>query len=204
MAHRLLLASLLLLAFPAPSFAQAGVPNADLNAALAQLEQTAQATNLDLARLRIEKWKGGDEARRQYQANADALARNLSESLPGRIADVRNAPQNVSASFKLYRNVDALYDVLSALTDVASGAAPKQDFQALAGDVQSLEAVRRALADRLETMTAMQDAELARLRSGGSPASTTTKSGVKKIIVDDTKASRSSKKKKKTTASTPE
>jgi len=97
---------------------------AELNLTLAQLEQTAQTTNLDLAKLRIEKWKGGGDARQQYQANADALSRNLSESLPQRIAELRSAPENLAASFKLYRNVDALYDVLSALTDVASAAAP--------------------------------------------------------------------------------
>jgi len=182
-------------AFPQTTAPAAG----DLNLTLAQLERLAQTTNLDLAKLRIEKWKGGGEARAQYQANADALSRNLSASLPGRIAEVRGAPSNLAASFKLYRNVDALYDVLSALTDAAAGAAPRSDYQALAADLQNLEAIRRALADRLETMAAVMDAELVRL--GGGKSGARSKSGVKKIVIDDT-APRSTRKKK--TASEPE
>ncbi|HSE47625.1 MAG TPA: hypothetical protein VLA96_00285 [Terriglobales bacterium] len=170
---------------------------AELNLTLAQLEQTAQTTNLDLAKLRIEKWKGGGEARQQYQANADALSRNLSESLPQRIAELRSAPENLAASFKLYRNVDALYDVLSALTDVASGAAPQSDYNALVADVKNLEAVRRSLADRLEALATQRDLELARLRTGGKTAAT-SKSGAKKIVIDDT-APRTTRKKKTTT-----
>ena len=158
---------------------------ADLNPTLAQLEQVAQTTNLDLAKLRIEKWKGGGDARQQYQANADALSRNLADSLPGRITEVRSAPENLAASFKLYRNVDALYDVLSALTDVASGAAPQSDYNALMADVKNLETIRRALADRIEGMATQRDTELARLRSGGK-ATAAGKTGGKKIIIDDT------------------
>jgi hypothetical protein len=197
MKRRALFALVLLLNLSAllPAQTATGAP-AGVGDALAQLEQTAQTTNLDLAKLRIEKWKGGGDVREQYQANADALARNLSDSLPGRIAAVRAKPDNLTTSFQLYRNVDALYDVLSALTDVASGAAPKQDYQALAADVQNLEAVRRALADRLEAMAALHDAELARLRSGGSSAKS-AKSGVKKIVIDD--APRTTTRKKKTT-----
>lgn len=187
-----------LLLVTAGALAQAGTSTADLNLTLAQLEQTAQTTNLDLAKLRIEKWKGGGGAREQYQANADALSRNLSDSLPQRIAELRSAPENLAASFKLYRNVDALYDVLSALTDVASGAAPQSDYNALMADVKNLEAVRRALADRLEALATQRDQELARLRPGGK-ATTTTKSGAKKIIIDDTAPARTTRKKKTTT-----
>lgn len=188
--------ALLLLLTTTASAQTTGSAAAGLNLTLAQLDQVAQTTNLDLAKLRIEKWKGGGDARQQYQANADALSRNLTVSLPQRIAELRSAPENLAASFKLYRNVDALYDVLSALADVASRAAPQADYNALLADVKNLEAVRRALADRIETMATQRDTELARLRSGGK--TTTTKSGTKKIVIDDTAP------RKKKTSTTPQ
>src|SRR2546423_2975068 len=139
----------------------AGTSVNDLNLLLAQLDQTAQATNLDLAKLRIEKWKGGGDAREQYQANADSLSRNMSGALPAIVAGVRSAPDSLAANFKLYRNVDALYDVLTSLTEVASSAAPHADYQALATDLSNLEAIRRALADRIEALASLRDTDVA-------------------------------------------
>src|SRR5438046_1928640 len=128
------LALFILLAFAAFARAQAPAASnpstADLNVLLAQLDQTAQTTNLDLAKLRIEKWKTNGDSRQQFQANADSLSRNITGALPGMIGAVRSAPDNMAAHFKLYRNVDALFDVLSGLADAASSPAPQCAFQA--------------------------------------------------------------------------
>lgn len=176
---------------------------ADLNVLLAQLDQTAQNTNLDLAKLRIEKWKTNGDARQQLQSNADSLSRNLTGALPAIIGGVRTSPENLAANFKLYRNVDALYDVLSALTDVASNSAPHGDYQALATDVSNLEVIRRALADRIEAMATMRDAALAR-GTGGGTSTKTAKSGLKKIVIDDTAPAKSTTRKKKPATTTPQ
>jgi hypothetical protein len=204
-----LFVALLLLSFvgAAPAQTAAGTSAYDLNVLLAQLDQTAQTTNLDLAKLRIEKWKGGGEARTQYQSNADSLSRNISSALPAIVGGVRSAPDNLAANFKLYRNVDALYDVLTSLTEAASSGAPHSDYQALATDLSNLEAVRRALADRIEALAASRDTEVARLRSGGGP--TAAKSGtssVKKIVIDDNAPAKpsSTRKKKPTTKTSPQ
>jgi hypothetical protein len=200
MAVRIILAVLTVLALAAFAPAQtAPAPTADLGVLLAQLEQTAQTTNLDLAKLRIEKWKGGGDAREQFQGNADALSRNLNAALPGMVSAVRATPENFAANFKLYRNIDALYDVLSTLAEAAGAYGPRSDYQALAADVSNLEALRRSLADRLEAMATLKDAELARLRGGGSSAKS-GKSRVKKIVVDDAPA----RTRKKKPASTPQ
>jgi len=197
------LALVILLAFVAFAMTQASAKApaspSDLNTLLAQLDQTAQTTNLDLAKLRIEKWKTNGDARQQLQSNADLLGRNLSGTLPGLVAAVRMSPDNLAAGFKLYRNVDALYDVLSALTDSAANAAPRNDYESLATDAANLQTIRHGLADRIETLAAMKDSELSRLRGGGNPASAKASksgSGVKKIVIDDTTPSRSTRKKK--------
>jgi hypothetical protein len=186
---------------PAP----AALSTADLNVLLAQLDQTAQTTNLDLAKLRIEKWKTNGDARQQLQSNADSLSRNITGALPGMIGAVRSSPDNMAANFKLYRNVDALFDVLSALADAASNSAPHGDFQALGTDVSNLEAIRHALADRIEAMATMRDAMLARGANGSTAsAKSGSKSGVKKIVIDDTAPAKSSPRKKKPAATTPQ
>ena len=196
------LALIILLAFVAFAVSQANAQaSSDLGTLLAQLDQTAHTTNLDLAKQRIEKWKTNGDARQQLQSNADLLSRNLTGTLPGLMAAVRTAPDNLAANFKLYRNVDALYDVLSALAESAGAAAPRSDYQALAADAANLQAVRHALADRIEALAATKENELTRLHGGGATASSARSaksgSGVKKIVIDDTTPSRSSTKKKK-------
>jgi len=202
------LALIILLAFVAfaLSQAQAQAPAAttDVTTVLAQLDQTAQTTNLDLAKQRIEKWKANGEARQQLQSNADLLSRNLTGTLPGLAAAVRSAPDNLAANFKIYRNVDALYDVLSSLADTASATAQRADYEALATDTSNLQAIRHALADRIEALATMKDTQLARLQGGATSAAakgTKSGSGVKKIVIDDTTPSHSTTRKKKTASS---
>ena len=204
--RKLLTAVALTAMLAVPALTQAQTPPPDLGTLLAQLDQVSQSTTLDLAKLRIEKWKGGGDTRQQLQSNADLLSRNLSGTLPGLVAAVRSAPDNLAAQFKLYRNVDALYDVLSSLADTAGSVAPHSDYQSLSTDASNLQTVRHWLADRFEAMAAMKDSELARLRGSGTASSASAKSGksgAKKIVIDDTAPSRSSSRKKKP-ASTPQ
>src|SRR5437879_6356027 len=126
---------------------QAGPIAVDLQNTLAKIDQTAQAAALDVAKLRIEKWKADSRDKQQLQANADSLQRNITTALPTLTAAVRSAPQDVAANFKLYRNLNALNDVLRTLTESAGAIGPKQDFQALAEYGQAFDECRRSLGD---------------------------------------------------------
>src|SRR5271169_6649235 len=83
-----------------------------LNGLLSQLEATAKNTQSDLVKLRIEHWKTDTASKRQNLANVDSIQRNLQEALPEIIGQLHAAPEDLPASFKLYRNLDALYDVV--------------------------------------------------------------------------------------------
>ncbi|HTK95376.1 MAG TPA: hypothetical protein VL382_07025 [Terriglobales bacterium] len=202
---------LAVLALVAAMAAQAPAPVAapsinQLNALLAQLDQTAQTTNLDLAKLRIEKWKGDGDTKRTWQSNADLLSRNLTGTLPGLLATVRTSPDNLEANFKLYRNVDALFDVLSTLADTAGRSGNSNDYQTLATDSGNLQNIRHALADRIEALATFKDAQLARMASGPAPAAKSG-TGPRKIVIDDTPTTHKTttrKKKPATGASTPQ
>lgn len=170
-----------------------------LNLLLGQLEQASQSSQLDLAKLRIEKWKTDGSVKRQEQGNVESLQRNLQSALPEIIAELRLSPENLTSTFKLYRNLDALYDVFGSLVESAGAFGSKDDFQSLQNDLGALERARRAFADRMDTLAGAKEVELTRLRSEIRTAqSTPTPPQPKKIIVDDTTPPKKPAKKKST------
>jgi uncharacterized small protein (DUF1192 family) len=170
-----------------PSTAPVSVASVtELNQALAQLNQAAARTINDISVLRIEKWKTDASTKKQSEDNADALLRNLRGALPGLINEIQTAPENLAATFKLYRNVSALCDVMNNVAENAGAFGPKDDYQALANDFRALDQARRALADRMDKLSAAKDLELSQLRTqvrtlqAAAPPPTP-----KKVIVDD-------------------
>src|SRR5438045_3729910 len=87
-----------------PAFAQQNVqqtsapaPVTDVQSLVSRIDQTAQAAALDIARLRIDKWKVDRDTRQQAQANSDSVSRNLSSALPTLTSAVRTSPQDFAA-----------------------------------------------------------------------------------------------------------
>jgi hypothetical protein len=158
-----------------------------LNGLLSQLEDASKATQADLAKSRIERWKTDGSTKKQALAKVDSIQRNLQGALPEIIAQLRAAPENLSASFKLYRNLDALYDVLGSVVESVGAFGPKDDFQALANDLNAFESSRRALGERLENLTSAKETEIARLRTDLKAAQAAIPATPpQKTVVDDT------------------
>ncbi len=175
----------------------------DIQSLLAALQQNAQQTSRDLSSMRIEKWKTDGATKGQTQSNAEAVQRNLNDALPSIISEVRAAPDDVARTFKLYRNLGALYDVLSSVVESAGAFGSKSEFQTLANDLSSMDKTRHTLGDRLETLATIKEAEIARLRTQLKTAQVSeTPAQPKKVIVDDEAPKKPVKKKKKTTTST--
>ena len=188
---------------PPPSSATTTAAPAELNALLSRVEQAAQATNQDLTRLRIEKWKTDGNSKRQLESNSDLIQRNLNGTLPGMVVAVRTAPQSFAPSFRLYQNLGALNDVLAPLAESAGAFGPKAEYEQLARDANDLDTARRALGDRIYALAQNTDAELARLRAVESAAKASPSAPPKKIVVDDeAPAKPAAKKKKKPAAAT--
>ncbi len=178
-----------------------------LNTVLAQLEQTSQTTQLDVANLRIDKWKADGGTKRDAQNNADSVQRNLHSALPEIIGQLRSSPEDLEITFKLYRNLSALYDVFSSIVESAGAFGPKDDFQALENDLSSLDQSRRSLGDRMDDLATAKDAELKHLRTSlqAAQASLAQKQQQQKKIVledDSPKPKPVVKKKKKPAANT--
>ena len=176
----------------------------DATASLAQLNQVIENARVDLARLRVDKWKTDAASKRQAEADAESVQRNLTAALPVIVQQVRANPGSVGANFKLYRNLNALYDVMSSLTESAGAFGSKEEYQALANDTSNLDTLRRSLADRVETMAISRDNEVAQLQARARQASAAAAAAPpKKIVVDDNEPVKKSTKKpaakKKTT-----
>jgi hypothetical protein len=90
-----------------------------LNGVLTNLEDTSKKTQDDLQKLRVEKWKADGSYKKQALGNVESIERNLQGALPEIIGQLRSAPESLPATFKLYRNLDALYDVLGSVTEGA-------------------------------------------------------------------------------------
>ncbi len=191
---------------PAPGpVANIQAPLSEITTSLPQLSQAIENARVDLARLRIERWKTDSNTKRQAQANAESLQRNMTAALPAIMDQVRANPGSIAAAFKLYRNVNALYDVMSSLTESAGAFGPKEEYQALANDAGQLDNLRRSLADRVEAMAGARDAQIAQLEARARAAAAAAATPPKKIVIDDTesakKPAKKSAKKKTTTAS---
>ena len=176
-----------------------------LNSVLSQLEDASKTAQGDLSKLRIEKWKTDSSNKRQSQSNVDSVQRNLQNALPTIIAELRAAPESLPATFKLYRNLDALYDVFSSVVEVTGAFGGKDEFQSLDNDLSTIEKSRRMLADRMENLAGAKEAELTRLRAA-IRAQAANPPQPKKVIVDDNEPVKKPVKKKpaaKTSAKKP-
>jgi len=157
---------------------------AELNQLLGNLQQASQAAQEDLSHLRIERWKTDSGTKRQTESNVESIQRNLQTALPGMLSDLKNSPENVALTFKVYRNLDALYDVMSSVVESAGAFGNKEEFQSLSKDLGALEDSRRAFADRMDKIATAKETELGQLRVALQNARAAIPP--KKTVVDDT------------------
>lgn len=175
-----------------------------LNGMLEQLEASAKNTQADLPKLRIERWKTDGGSKKQVLANVDSIQRNLQGALPEIIAQLRSQPEDLPTTFKLYRNLDALYDVLGNVVEVTGAFGSKDDFQSLSNDLSTFESTRKQLGQRIESLSSAKEAEIVRLRADLKTAQAAIPvAPPKKIVVDDNEPPKKPAVKKKPKPKTP-
>jgi hypothetical protein len=180
---------------PAPQTPVSYASVTQLNGLLAQLEEASKNTQIDLSKLRIERWKADGSFKKQSLANVDSIQRNLQGALPEMISPLRAAPENLPATFKLYRNLDALYDVLGSVVESTGAFGSKDEYQTLANDLNMIEGARRALGERIENLASAKESEIARLRNDLRTAQAAIPAAPPKIkVVDDTQPAKPAKK----------
>ena len=163
----------------------------DLNAIMLQVQQATSSASVNIGKLRIEKWKTDSGQKQQLQQVADSLQKNIANAVPGLVNDVQSSRGGVVASFKLYHNLNVLYEFLSSLADAAGGLGKKEEYEPLATDAAALDTARQNLSNyieqaavKLESANRPPAAGTTAVQAHQSPG--TVVPGKKVVVIDDT------------------
>src|SRR5215831_8912723 len=163
---------------PAPV---AGSPAPDLDDILTRVQQASQATSGDLARLHIDRWKAESDQKEQLQKIADSLSRNLTKAVPGLIGEVQSSHGSVSTTFRLYHNINVVYEYLNSLTDAAGSLGRREEYDPLNRDASAVNQARQDLSSYIEQAAVALEAKA---RPTPTPVPTPLATP-KKIVIDD-------------------
>lgn len=180
---------------PTPS---AVAPSSILQPALSGVQSTT-------ANLNISKWKAPGSVRQAAQRDVDSIQNDLGSTLPNLLASADAAPASIPPSFAVYRNVDALYDVLLRVSETADLAAPENEASSVADALQRLESARTQLGDTILGMSQRQEAQMVALVAEVRSAKTSPAVQSHQNVIDDgpAKTTTTSKTKKKAPAKKP-
>jgi hypothetical protein len=163
-----------------------------------------------VAGLSVSRWKAPGSVRSVAQRDADSIQHDLSSTLPPLLESAKSAPTSVAAAFAVYRNIDALYDVLLRVSETATLAAAQSDADKLQSTLTALEASRRELGDAILQLADDHERELTSLRAAAAQAAAADIAAAEKpavsnktVVVDGpatpAKSPAAAKKKKKPT-----
>jgi len=167
---------------------------------LARIQQASQSTNDDLVRLRIERWKTEPDQKAELQKLADSVRRNISTAMPDLIKEVQSSRGSVSSTFKLYHNINILYEYLNVLAESAGSFGKPEEYDPLSRDATALNVARQDLSSYIEQAAVTLEVKAAR------PVATPTPlppPPPQKIVVDDKPVKTATPKKKKTSPPAP-
>jgi hypothetical protein len=184
-----------------PQGAQTIAPN--LNSILADVQHAAISANTDLGKLRIEKWKADGAEKQQMQQVSDSLQRNINAAIPGLISDLQATPGSVSKAFKLYHNLNVVYEFLNSLAEAAGAFGKKEEYEPLAADAAALDKARQNLSGYIEQVATNLETQAKKPPPPATPAQT-TQAPPKKVVIDEGTTPAKNKKKKKTAPAPPQ
>ncbi len=145
---------------PAPAApAPATIPSsAIVQPALTEVQRSVSALN-------ISRWKAPGQVKSAAQQDTGSIQRDLSDTLPGLLSKADAAPTTVPPAFVVFRNIDALYDVLLRVSQTASLAAPQGESDALFSSLNKLEAARSQLGDAILSASQQREDQVVKLEA---------------------------------------
>lgn len=190
---------------PAPELVSAAP---ELDTILKDLQDAIDATVRDLHTLRIDRWKTENAQKQQIIRATDSLRKNLATIMPGPATDLAAGPRSVSRSFRLYQNLNLVYEFLNEFADAAGSFGRQEEHDALATDAASLDRLRHSLAKYTEQIAGDLEADLMESRARESVLQTrlTAMQSVapRKVVVDDPSQVKKSRKAARKTPPVPE
>jgi hypothetical protein len=173
---------------PQPPAGEQSASTPDLNTILLQIQKATGSASVDLGKLRIEKWKADADQKQQSQQVSDSLQKNIANAIPGMVSAVQASRGSLLTSFKLYHNLNVVYENLIYMADVAGSLGKREEFEPLAADITALESARKELSLYIE-QAAVRIESANRQMSGTIPMPARPGQGAavpgKKVVIDD-------------------
>jgi hypothetical protein len=165
-----------------------------LGNALQQVSIASAHLRRALDSINVPKWKAPGDVRQTAASDVDSMQRDVADTLPNLINTALADPAKVSPAFSVYRNVDALYDVLLRVAETAQ-LAGSNDARLLEDQRSALQDARSQLGAALLQSAQAQDAEVVHLRSAAAAAPPPPPA--KSTVIDDGPATTSKSTKKR-------
>ena len=156
-----------------------------------------------ISALNIPRWKAPGEVKNAAQQNTASIQRDLADTLPGLLSKADATPTAVPPAFAVYRNIDALYDVLLRVSQTASLAAPQTEADGLFSSLSKLESARSQLGDAILNASQQREDQVVKLEAAVRAAAQAQAPPPKTSVVDDGPSPSPATKKKKKPATKP-
>jgi hypothetical protein len=184
---KLALAVLLLLGGCFSATVRAQAPTAPVPFAVANLRPALANVQTAIGTINIARWKASSDIRANSQQDVVSMQRDLSTTLPDLMAKAEaasaNGPAALSPTFAVFRNIDALYDVLLRVSETAALTGTSSDANVLEEARAGLEDGRGKMGAWLLQAIGAQDAQVARPQPAVAPAA--GPAAPNKIVVED-------------------
>jgi hypothetical protein len=145
-------------ATPSAPVVRPTAPSATLQPSLDVLKQA-------LADVSIDKWKASAAIRTEADSNLHSIQRDIQQTLPPLLDAADATPDSVAKTLPVFRNVDALYDVMLRLVAAARLAAPKEQMSALDQALAGISDARRSLGDQVQANAEAEETRVVRLQA---------------------------------------
>lgn len=155
-----------------------------LESILLEVQQATQSANVNITRLRVDRWKAETAEKADLQHVADSLHKNITNAVPDLISDVRSSHGSVSSAFKLYHNINVVFEYLNQLTDAAASVGKKDEYDPLSADTAALDKARQHLSAYIELAAASLENKVRTAVAVATPTPL-PQATPKKIVVDD-------------------
>jgi hypothetical protein len=178
---------------PAPAAAQAAAPAvapAPASFAMTNLRPALANVQTAITTLNVSRWKAPNDIRATTQQDINSMQRDLNTTLPALLAQADAAaaatgPPALSPAFAVFRNLDALYDVMLRVTETAGLAGSASDASSLEDARAGLEDGRGKLGAWLLQAIGAQDAQVVRLQAPVANSAPAPPPPPNKIVVND-------------------
>jgi hypothetical protein len=177
-----------------PPVTQAPIDLQPIRSATDALRQTISSVN-------IGRWRASNDVKSISQDDLSSISNDLNSVLPGLLQTAQASPSSFKPFFEVYRNVNALYDVVLRVSQAALLTGASTDATSLQNVLNDLARARNDLSNSLAMASEQRDMELTQLRARVQ-ASATSATPPKKVIVNDGPSGSSTSKKSKSSKTT--